>query len=68
MTRNGNSSVRSTLTKYFCVTSVLRLVKEKITFTILRVPLRREGRTSTPVSESSLPLKSMIYVPRQTAE
>jgi hypothetical protein len=58
VTRNGNPSVTSTRTKNFSSTSVLRLVKVKITSTILPVPFKAEGRTSTPVSEALRPYAS----------
>jgi hypothetical protein len=51
-TRNGNSSVTSTRTKYFSVKSVLRLVWEKMTSTTFRVPLSGDGLTSTALRKA----------------
>jgi hypothetical protein len=57
--RNGNSSVTSTRTNYFSVTSVWRWVYEKITSASLRTPPSREGRTSTAANEAFRPKVSV---------
>src|SRR4051812_15337420 len=60
VTRKGNSSVTSTRAKYLSSTPVCLFVYEKMASTIFRLPLSREGRTSTAVSDELVAKASAV--------